>query len=138
MDMERRRESRGVLVIRILFAAIVIQFAVWMFQLPRILDRIELMPRGQRDEQALRHALRIAQRLADMKLFVIRRNCLKKNLLYYWILYTFGADGFTIHVGVRKPGQVLSGHCWLTWNGVLYMDTEANVSQYTIMYSRGV
>ena len=126
------------LAVRLAAMAVWVQLAVWTVQLPRILDTIESKPKSPLGEEEARFALRFVDRMTRWKWFVIRRNCLKKNLLYYYVLVTSGKTGVALHVGVRKPEARIDGHCWLTRNGEIFMDTSENVSKYTIMYSRGV
>jgi len=131
--------NNDMIVIRILAVAIWIQFAVWTMKLPRILDKIESKPRHMHSKEAdIHNMLRYIEWISSFKLFVIRKNCLKKNLLYYYFLVTSGITGLDLHIGVRKPGQDLDGHCWLTRDGEVYLDTERKISQYKIIYTRGV
>mgnify|MGYP001126223833 FL=1 len=114
------------------------QLQVWTRQLPQILDAIEARPKRAPAPGELQYALAVAERAVRWRFFVIRKNCLKKNLLYYYLHVTAGTSNLTLHVGIQRPDERLSGHCWLTLNGEIYMDTLENVSKYTVMYSRGV
>jgi len=136
--MSRRRSSSPLrLALRIAGIALWVQYKVCTVQLPRILDEIEAKPRRPLDEEETRFALWLLERMTRWKWFVIRKNCLKKGLLYYFVLVTGGWSGLALHVGVVRPQPDIAGHCWLTRNGDVFMDTAENVSKYTIMYSRG-
>lgn len=123
---------------RVAVVALWIQLAIWTLKLPRILDIIESKPRKPDIMNSTEEMVGIITRISNWKLFVIRRNCLKKNLLYYYFLVTTGVTQLTLHVGVRKPDEGIDGHCWLTLRGEVYQDSENNISKYTVMYARGV
>jgi len=129
---------RARVFVRVAAAAVWVQLQVWTRQLPDILDAIEARPKRQPAPGELECALAAAERIVRWRGFVIRKNCLKKNLLFYYLHATSGTRNLTLHVGVRPPEPNIRGHCWLTLNGEIYMDTPENVSQYTVMYSRGV
>lgn len=126
------------LILRILIAAIGVQLAVWLLPLPRICSIIESRPRKTLSQEKIDSILTFIEKLSNVKLFVIRRNCLKKNLLCYYFLVTAHVTQLTLHIGIRHPQQRLDGHCWLTLNGKVFLDSEVNITRYTIMYSRGV
>lgn len=132
------RLSRLVMYARIICVAIWVQLAIWTRPLPRILDIIESKPRKCSKEDDLNAMIRMIHHVSSIKLFVIRKNCLKKGLLTYYFLVISDINQVQINVGIERVNEALGGHCWLTRDGNVYLDTIQNVSNYTIMYSRGV
>lgn len=130
--------TRCRITVRVVTVAIWVQFALWTMSLPRILDTIEARPRKTMSPDDIEYMIRLILRVSNVKPFVIRRNCLKKNLLSYYLLVTSNVKRLALHIGVQNPNQGLDGHCWLSLNGTVYLDDEHNVSKYTVMYSRGV
>ncbi len=110
-------------------------------KLPWILTRIEAGRSAsgvKLTDKELAARIRLIDRFARSKLFLIRNNCLRKNLLFYYFLIRAGVTDLRIHIGVSKDRRDLKGHCWLTLRGRVFLDTDEAVSPYTIMYSSGV
>jgi hypothetical protein len=59
--------------------------------------------------------------------------CLRRCLLLFHFLRAYGIDVF-IHFGAKTSGGSLMGHSWLTLDGELYRDTQAKVSEFTVMF----
>lgn len=127
------------LYVRIMLAAVWINCLLAFAKLPRVLAVLEARKRHVRaDEDAIRLTVRTIERIARLQLFVIRNNCLRKSLLLYYFLLRAGVDGVKIHIGISKKGSRLEGHCWLTRNGGVYLDSEQTTAHYKVIYSSGV
>lgn len=129
---------RLVMLLRVMAVAVWVQWLVLTRQLPDIVDRIEAKPRRAAEPAYLDELVRVIARVVAMPYFVIRRNCYKKGLLFYYFLVTAGVRNVALHVGVKKPEGRMEGHCWLTLDGSVFQDSESNVASYTVMYSREV
>lgn len=126
------------LFLRVMAAALWVQWLVLTRQLPDIVHRIEAKPRRTAEPEYVEELIRVIARVVAMPYFVVRRNCYKKGLLFYYYLVTAGVPNVALHVGVKKPADRMEGHCWLTLDGAVFQDSEANVAAYTVMYSREV
>lgn len=124
--------------IKISFVAIWVQLALYFMKLPGILEVMEFRPKKLISEEEIQYGIEMIESLSNARWFIIRRNCLKKNLLYYFFLVTSGMTGLTLHIGISKLQENLDGHCWLTLNGKVYLDSEQKISKYKAIYSRGV
>jgi len=86
--------------------------------LPRLLDHL---PTRQRSvlgisQIAIDRASAIAIKLSDARIFrssLFPKRCVRQTLA---LAYAFSRTGqaFKVHFGVRKVGQGLWGHCWIT------------------------
>ncbi|MCC2685184.1 MAG: hypothetical protein K0R75_2083 [Paenibacillaceae bacterium] len=106
-------------------------------KLPRLLAAIEARRSTEAPVADVHTEIALLDRIARCKFFVIRNNCLKKSLLFYYYLLQTGVTGVAIHLGVDKRGGKLAGHCWLTLNGQVFQDTEQFVSNYKVIYTSG-
>jgi hypothetical protein len=61
-------------------------------------------------------------------------NCLRRSLVLYHCLRAHGIPA-VIHFGVKRDGDTLAGHCWLTIDGALYGDRSDMVSQFAQMFA---
>lgn len=129
---------RLVLLLRVMAVAVWVQWLVRFRQLPDIVGLIETRPRRTAGPAYVETLVATIARVVDMPWFVIRRNCYKKGLLFYYFLVTAGVPNVALHVGVKKPDGRMEGHCWLTLDGAVFQDSESNVAAYTVMYSREV
>lgn len=106
---------------------------------PRLLNWLESKRSYRRiQEDELRSLIRILNKITRYRYFLIRNNCLRKNLVFYYFLIRAGVKGVRIHIGISKKDSKLDGHCWLTLDGALFQDTEESVSKYAVIYSSGV
>lgn len=137
-EQERATGQRTLLLLRVMARAAWIHWLVLTRQLPDILDKIEKLPRQQADPDDIRALIETIARVVAMPFYLVRRNCYRKGLLFYYYLVTSGVTDVAIHIGVRKPGAKVEGHCWLTLKGEVFQDSVNNVSTYTVMYSREV
>lgn len=139
--MPSNSAGRAALYFRAAVKAVWIAAQLKTTKLPRLLARIEASAADKREaagEAELDELIRIIDRVARSKLFVVRNNCLKKGLLFYYYLLRAGVHGVAIHIGVNKIDSRLDGHCWLTVDGRLFRDSTDKVSEYRVIYSSGV
>jgi hypothetical protein len=127
------------LTVRILSVTLYIRCLLSFTKLPRLLEIIESKQNHQRKSEAEIQTM-IAQidQIARFRYFLIRNNCLKKSLVFYYFLLRAGVKDVQINMGISKVDAKLDGHCWLTHNGSVFMDTEEFVSTYKVIYSSGV
>lgn len=135
-----RRFSTDVLfTLRIVFDAVLICSLLPVLKFPRLLRLIESRKREIRmAESEIRHRMDLIHKVIRFKYFLIRNNCLRRNLLLYGFLVRAGVKDLRIHIGISKTDAKLEGHCWLSVKGSVVEDTEENTSQYTVIYSSGV
>ena len=104
--------------------------ALWLFRLPIIvriyslsglLERLTRTARSHKKQTALelKEAVPIVTRICYLRLFgarVFPRACLRQSLTLYRVLTRMGYP-VEIHFGVRKAGDDLLGHSWVTIEG---------------------
>ena len=104
--------------------------ALWLFRLPIIvriyslsglLERLTRTGRSHKKQTALvlKEAVPIVTRICYLRLFgarVFPRACLRQSLTLYRVLTRMGYP-VEIHFGVRKAGDDLQGHSWVTIEG---------------------
>jgi Transglutaminase-like superfamily len=109
--------------------------ALWLFRLPIIvriysipglLERLTRSARSDKKQTALelKEAVPIATRICHLRLFgarVFPRACLRQSLTLYRALTRMGYP-VEIHLGVRKDGDDLLGHSWVTIEGKTVAD----------------
>lgn len=125
--------------IRIIFTAILLAFLLSYKKLPRLLEMVESKKSNVRlNEVEIQNMIEKINRIARFKFFLIRNNCLKKNLLFYYFLIQSGVKNVRIHIGISKVETKLDGHCWLTLDDQIFLDSEESISKYTVIYTSGV
>ena len=104
--------------------------ALWLFRLPIIvriysipgfLERLTRTARSQKKQTALelKEMAPIVTRICHLRLFgarVFPRACLRQSLTLYRVFTRMGYP-VEIHFGVRKDGDDLLGHSWVTLEG---------------------
>lgn len=137
----RNRNSSSDLAVwtRVVCAAVLIWVVLPFVKFPRLLNWIESRQRhAALPEAELQQWVDTVVKVAQLRYFVIRSNCLKKSLLMYYFLLRFGVKNATIHIGVCKTNVKLEGHAWLTVDGNVFLDTEEFVEKYKVIYASGV
>jgi hypothetical protein len=135
----QKKKKEFLLTIRILFITIFIRFLLSFTKFPRLLEIVESKKTDIRmKDTEIQNMIHKINKIACYRFFLIRNNCLKKNLLFYYILIQSGVKGIRIHIGISKKDAKLDGHCWLTLNGTIFQDSEEFVSKYVVIYSSGV
>ena len=106
--------------------------------LPALLQRLApARPKQQiADTFAIERAVRVVLRLCHRRPFrsaLYPRACLRQSLVLY---HTLTHMGFPVefHLGVRKNGEELIGHSWVTFAGKPIADTS-NTDGLKIVYS---
>ena len=89
--------------------------------LPVLLSRHSLAPRRfeRRSPQEMERAVRIVVRLSALWVFrlpLFPRACLRRSLALHRVLTRMGYP-VEIHFGIRKGGEGLQGHSWVTMHG---------------------
>jgi hypothetical protein len=127
------------LTLRIICISLTLPCLLAITKFPRLLEIVESKKRDVTvDEAEIQKMIQKINIIAQFKFFLIRNNCLKKNLLFYYFLLQSGVKNVTINIGISKEDVKLDGHCWLTLNGVLFMESEEFISKYKVIYSSGV
>jgi hypothetical protein len=106
--------------------------------LPALLARIKMTPRSRRSMNHVQteRAVRIAIRISHLRLFrspIFPRHCVRQTLALAYALSRIG-QAFTVHFGVRKEGQGLCGHCWITMQEHP-VGERAPAQRFTVVYS---
>lgn len=86
------------------------------------------------DKDDFPYLIKILNTVVLSKFFIIRNNCLKKSLLFYYWFLKYNLKGFGINFGVSKENKKLIGHCWITRYGKAYFESEESLKKYTITY----
>jgi hypothetical protein len=107
-----------------------------VYTLPSLLHRLTLarQTRGCRLEMA--DAVVTVIRLCQARLFCLPlfpRLCLRQALALYYVLTRMGYP-VAIHFGVRKEGEALHGHSWVTCQGMPVAE-RTRTDLFTIVYS---
>jgi hypothetical protein len=108
--------------------SLALSVALWLFRLPIIvriysipglLERLTRTARSHGKQSPLKEMVPIVTRICYLRLFgsrVFPRACLRQSLALYRVLTRMGYP-VEIHFGVRKPGDDLLGHSWVTIEG---------------------
>jgi hypothetical protein len=127
------------LTFRILSVSLALPFLLSTTKLPRLLEMMESRKKNVPLEAAkVPSMIRQVDKIARYRFFVIRNNCLKKSLLFYYFFLQAGVRNVRIHIGISKEDARLDGHSWLTLDGAVFLDSEDFVSKYTVIYTSGV
>ena len=120
------------------FSAVVICVKLPFTKLPQLLSWIESKKTAQtKDEQSINEMIQIVNKVARFKYFLIRNNCLRKSLLFYYWLQKCGVSGIEIKFGVNMKDKKITGHSWITRDGKVFIDTAESTFGYTVTYSSG-
>ena len=115
--------------------SLALSVALWLFRLPIIvriysipglLERLTPTPRSHKKQTALelKEAVGIVMRTCSLRLFGSRlfpRACLRQSLTLYRVFTRMGYP-VEIYFGVRKDGDDLLGHSWVTIEGKTVAD----------------
>jgi len=134
-----KKPNQFVFILRAMFVTAWLVFLLSFKKLPQLLAYIESKKKNVCVTNVdIEQMIALLNRIAQWKFFLIRKNCLKKNLLFYYYLVQYGVSPMQINIGINKNNNNLDGHCWLTVQDRVFMDTEQAVSKYTIIYFSGV
>ncbi|KUO64415.1 MAG: hypothetical protein APF84_10605 [Gracilibacter sp. BRH_c7a] len=134
-----RKLPKCFFIIRVVFVTIWLQYLLAFKKILQLLAYIESKQKNIFVEQEeIEQMVTILYRIARWKFFLIRNNCLKKNLLLYYFLVQYGVKNIKINIGISKENMKLAGHCWLTIQECVYLEPEESVSKYIVIYSSGV
>lgn len=126
------------LFLRVSIFAIFIAILLRFCKFPRVLEImhfwLNILPKERSDIQDLINIINLVSRF---KLFVIRKNCLKKSLLRYFFLKKAGINGLEIAIGVNNSNGKLSGHSWLVLDNRPFLEDSDPTVEFHIIYSYG-
>lgn len=135
----RRLFNQLRLFLRVSIVAIFIAILLRFYKFPRVLEIMHfwqnILPKEKGDIQDTINIINIVSRF---KLFVIRKNCLKKSLLHYFFLRKAGINGLEIAIGVNKSNGKLSGHSWLVLDNRPFLEDSDPTMEFHVIYSYGV
>jgi len=136
---KRRRLEEAWFLLRVVAASAAVSAATVALPLPRILRAVESPRKRVRrvDGETLERRVAIIRKVIKWKLFLIRNNCYRRNLLLYYFLLRYGVSGLRIHIGISKREGALAGHCWLTRDGRILYDEEEEVAKYAVIHTSG-
>jgi Transglutaminase-like superfamily len=106
--------------------------------LPELLGRHRLAPRQvkRRSPLEIERTVRIVLRLCGLQVFslpLFPRSCLRQSMALHRVLTHMGYP-VEIHFGIRKEGEVLKGHSWVTLHGKLIAD-GTQTKAFRLVYS---
>lgn len=131
--------KKYIFVISVLFSSITICILLLFLKLPSLMSwiqsrkKIELL-----DDNAVSNFVHIIDKIMHFKFFIIRNNCLRKSLIYYFWLLRFGVTGVEFKIGVSLKDNKLSAHAWLTKDGQVFLDSPESILVYNVTYTSGV
>jgi transglutaminase superfamily protein len=107
--------------------------------LPELLEQLttRVGQRGRRTRPTLDRAVQIVVRVCHFRLFrgpLFPRPCLRQALTLYDMLTYLGYP-VTIHFGILKTGNQLSGHSWVTLDGKPIAENGDPGASHRIVYS---
>lgn len=126
------------LFIRILFIALLLSTLLPLLKFPNLISRINHIQRTKPTKDDISDIIQIIGLISSCRFLVIRNNCFKKSLLYYYFLGKAGVHNLEIVIGINKTHGKLLGHSWLILDNRLYLEDEENVKEYKVIYSSGV
>ena len=107
-----------------------------MSSLPMLLHRLTQARRTRSRLLERDRAIAMVVRLCQARLFrlsVFPRPCLRQALALYYMLTRMGYPA-AIHFGVRKAGEELHGHSWVTCQGTPVAE-HTRIDLFTTVYS---
>jgi Transglutaminase-like superfamily len=124
-----------------------VRVGLWLCGLPILLRRHPLPAflrrltpvRGRREcsrPLALPHATRVVVRVCQLRCFrlpIFPQACLRRALALYYVLTRCGY-AVEIHFGIRRAGEVLHGHSWVTVQGQPVAE-HTRTDLFTVVYS---
>jgi hypothetical protein len=106
------------------------------YSLPSLLHRLTLAHRTRDCRLEMDAAVATVVRLCQARLFrfpLFPRSCLRQALALYYVLTRLGYP-VVVHFGVRKEGEELHGHSWVTYQGTPVAE-RTRTDLFTIVYS---
>lgn len=136
LELLRQRQNLQMLLEMLAFAAVT-PLLLKFCSLERVLGMIT--PREKKRFGGASHTS--TERIVHLGVLMLARNrlflknsCLKRSLLLYHFLRKHGVE-VCIHFGVKKIGDYLAGHSWLTHYGNLLADKERYGEVFTPIVS---
>lgn len=118
----RERTELGWLVARVFWSTCLLPLQMRSASLPVLLQRMTARPpsRGvQLTSLSVERVSRVVPRICQNRLFrteLFPRACVRQSLALYRTLTGLGYP-VVIHFGVRKDGDTVTGHSWVTLDG---------------------
>jgi hypothetical protein len=107
-----------------------------VFSLPTLLHRLTRARRTRGRLLEMDHAIETVVQLCQGRLFrlpLFPQSCLRQALALYYLLTRMDYP-VAIHFGVRKEGEALHGHSWVTFQGTPVAE-RTRTGLFTIVYS---
>jgi hypothetical protein len=79
--------------------------------------------------------MQVLYRIINWDYFIIRNNCLKRTMLYYYYLKRLGFTDIIFNIGVTVKDGKPEGHSWIIKDNELLMDEADKIKEFEIIYS---
>jgi hypothetical protein len=126
----------GWLSVRVGFWLCVLPLRLRVFSLPMLLHRLTRVRRTRGRLLERDRAIKTVVRLCQARLFrlpLFPRSCMRQALALYYVLASMGYP-VAIHFGVRKAGEELHGHSWVTCQGTPVAE-RTRIDLFATVYS---
>ncbi len=135
-----------VFVLEVLFSACLISTKLVFMKFPDLIAWIESTKTKKHSISDSTDLLAISKskliafifNVTQFKYFVIRKNCFKKSLLFYYWLHRFGVKNVQLIIGAFLEDEKIHGHAWITINDEVFFDTVSKIKDYHITFTTGV
>ena len=133
-----RRPAATWLALRMLAWSIVLPVLKYVVPLPSLARLMWSGPHTERRPDREQLVTLLARRISRLRPGRHRDNCLERSLLSYRFLSMENADPHVV-VGVRKSGDDIVGHAWVTVDGKPLYDAPSSLEQYVTLadFNRG-
>lgn len=135
----REQAEIGWLVARVFCSTCVLPLRMRSAPLPLLLQRMTAR-RGSRGSEAtsldVERVAQVVERICHIRVFrsaLFPRACVRQSLALYRALTGLGYP-VVIHFGVRKNGERVTGHSWVTLHGQVIAD-RPSVGRFEPVYS---
>ncbi len=125
--------AQGLLFIHVWFLISLLSPLIRLLKLPRLLQLLSphrVTPGRWPAEQVVG----FTDSILGQESFIYRRNCLKRTLSLYYFLSRLGLP-VQVNLGVRKGGEKLEGHGWLSLEGRPYLEPGTAKADFRLVYT---
>jgi hypothetical protein len=123
------------LVVHVAGLLLLLRLLLFCVKLKTLVRWLDADPSVQRiDPATLPKAARYTDALLARIPFPTRGNCLPRSLVLFHLARRWGLPA-RLHCGVRRDGQQLQGHAWLSLHGEPFLEASNPEESYVVTFS---
>jgi len=129
---------KPLLFVKVVSAAVLISAALPLIRFSRLLAFIRSRKNSfPASAEEIDRIIRMVGLVTRCRVFIIRDNCLKRSLLYYYFLLEYGYEDVDLVIGVNKTSEKITAHSWLLLDKKPFPDSAEDLAAYKIIFSTG-